>query len=65
MTVSELDAEKGAAIVLKDKSSKTVREVITKESKVEIDVSDLPSDTYVLIVAQKGRTESQHIVINH
>ncbi len=65
LTVSELDEEKGSAITLKDKTSKTVREVKTKKPKVEIDVSDLPSDPYVLIVTQRGRTESQHIVINH
>lgn len=65
LTVGELDEENGSTITIKDKTSKTVREVSTKKSSVEIDVSDLKSDTYVLIVKHKGTTESQHIVINH
>ncbi len=65
LRVGELDEENGSTITIKDKTSKTVREVSTKKSSVEIDVSDLKSDTYVLVVKHKGTTESQHIVINH
>ena len=65
LTISELDEEKGAMVTLKDKNGKTVEEVITKEAEIDLDVTQFPSGNYVLIVQQRGRTESQHIVINH
>ena len=65
LIVSELDVEKGSIVTLKDKNSKTVLEVKTMQSKVELDVTDVPDGNYVLVVQQRGRTESQHIVIRH
>jgi hypothetical protein len=65
LTVSELDIEGEVKVQLIDKDQQVVFKGTAKGGKIEIDVSKLPNGTYVLVVTQHGKTETERIVINH